>query len=239
MTFRQILTIGCLLGLAGLGPAQVPPSAPAYRERAPTPGGTGKLYFDREIARVMGHEGADWLERPEREAEERADLLVESLRFKPGETVADVGAGTGYLARRIAPRIGPAGTVYAVDIQPEMLALLGRRLAGLGITNVLPVLGTEKDPRLPPAALDTVIMVDVYHELEFPREMIAAILRALKPGGRLVFVEFRAEDPAVPIQPLHKMSEAQVKREMTPWPLEWVQTLSTLPRQHVLIFRRK
>jgi ubiquinone/menaquinone biosynthesis C-methylase UbiE len=203
------------------------------------PNGIGKFYMGREIAHVMGHQAADWFERPEREEEEKTSRLVEALKFKPGEMVADIGAGTGYLTRRIAPRILPKGRVFAVDIQPEMLDLLTNRLAGQGITNVAPVLGTVKDPRLPPRTLDTIVMADVYHEFDFPFEMTEAMCRALKPGGRLVFVEFRAEDQTVPIKRVHKMSETQVKREMAPHPLVWKETISALPWQHVIVFTRK
>ena len=203
------------------------------------PNGIGKFYMGREIAHVMGHQAADWLERPEREEEEKTTLLVESLKFKPGENVADIGAGTGYLTRRIAPKIRPRGKVFAVEIQQEMLDLLTNKLVRLGITNVVPVLGTITDPELPTASMDTIIMVDVYHEFDHPFEMTEAMCRALKPGGRLVFVEFRGEDENVPIKRVHKMSEAQVKKEMAPHPLAWKETISTLPWQHVIVFTRK
>lgn len=202
------------------------------------PNGTGKFYLGREIAHVMGHQAADWLERPERETEERTSKLVELLRLKPGEVVADIGAGTGYLTRQMAVKVSPGGRVFGVDVQPEMLALLTNYVAQAGISNVVPVLGSDKDPNLPPASVDLGIMVDVYHELEYPREMLEAICRALKPGGRVVFVEFRAEDPKVPIKEVHKMTEAQVKKEMKPLPLEWVETLGALPWQHVIVFRK-
>ena len=202
------------------------------------PDGIGKFYSCREIAHVMGHEGASWLERAEREEEEHGEKLLEELKVKPGMVVADIGAGTGYYSRRLARRVLPGGKVLAVDIQPEMLELLGRNMRAQGITNVLPVLGSVSDPRLPPGAVDLVLMVDVYHEFEFPYEMMQAICKSLKPNGRVVFVEFRAEDPAVPIKPLHKMSEAQVRREMAPLPLEWHQTITVLPRQHVIDFTR-
>jgi precorrin-6B methylase 2 len=203
------------------------------------PNGIGKFYMGREIAHVMGHQAADWLERPEREEEEKTALLIESLKFKPGESVADIGAGTGYLTRRIAPKILPRGKVFAVEIQQEMLDLLTNKLIRLGITNVVPVLGTITDPKLPTNSMDTIIMVDVYHEFDHPFEMTEAMCHALKPGGHLVFVEFRAENEAVPIKRVHKMSEAQVKREMEPHPLVWKETIATLPWQHVIVFTRK
>ena len=203
------------------------------------PDGIGKFYLGREIAAVMGHQGADWLERPEREAEEEPDRLVKQLELKPGDVVADIGAGTGYISRRVATRVGPEGKVLAVDIQPEMLELLTNRMATLDITNVVPVLGTVLDPRLPPNSVDLVLMVDVYHEFDFPFEMMTAICRALKPNGRVVFVEFRGEDPAVPIKPLHKMTVAQVRKEMSVQPVRWLQTIEVLPRQHIIVFGKR
>jgi precorrin-6B methylase 2 len=202
------------------------------------PDGIGKFYQGREIAHVMGHQGASWLERPERVGEEAPDLLVSLLKIKSGEFAADIGAGTGYFTRRLASKVGHSGRVYAVDVQPEMLTLLTNSARAQGLTNVVPVLGTEMDPRLPAASLDLVLLVDVYHELEFPYEMMESICQALKVGGRIAIVEYRAEDPTVPIKPLHKMSEAQVRKEMTVLPLEWVETIRTLPRQHLMIFRK-
>jgi len=201
--------------------------------------GIGKFYLGREIARVMGHQAADWLERPERDEEEHTEKLVEHLRAKPGDVVADIGCGTGYFSRRLAKKCSPGGRVLAVDIQPEMLELLTNKMAAAGITNVVPVLGTITDPNLPAAAVDLAFMVDVYHELDHPFEMMQAIVKSLKPGGRVVFVEFRGEDPAVPIKRLHKMTEAQLKKEMAVLPLEWVETIGVLPRQHIIVFRKK
>ena len=223
-------------------PAQtnLPPVAPRYEFRQQhDPDGIGKFYLGREIAQVMGHEGADWLERPEREAEENSTLLLASLKVKPGDAVADIGAGTGYYTRRLAKLVGPQGVVYAEDIQPEMLVLLTNKLAETGLTNVRPVLGTITDPKLPRASLDMILMVDVYHEFDHPYEMTAAMVEALKPGGRMIFVEFRGEDPKVAIKPVHKMTEAQVRKEMAVFPLEWVETLDNLPLQHIIVFRRQ
>jgi ubiquinone/menaquinone biosynthesis C-methylase UbiE len=200
------------------------------------PDGIGKFYLGREIAHVMGHEGASWLERPEREQEEHGAKLLEELKLTPGMVVADIGAGTGYYSRRLARKLAPGGKVLAVDIQPEMLELLGKNMREQGITNVVPVLGSVSDPGLPFGVVDLALMVDVYHELEFPYETMQAICRSLKPGGRVVFVEFRGEDPAVPIKPLHKTTEAQVRKEMVPLPLEWQRTISVLPRQHIIEF---
>jgi precorrin-6B methylase 2 len=203
------------------------------------PDGIGKFYLGREIAQVMGHEGADWLERPERATEEEPGKLIAQLGPKPGDVVADIGAGSGYMSRRLAAKILPNGKVLAVDLQPEMLQLLTNKMAALGITNVLPVLGTVSDPKLPAASVDLVLMVDVYHEFDFPYEMMAAICRSLKPSGRVIFVEYRAEDPEVPIKRLHKMTEAQVRKEMAGLPLRWVRTSEVLPRQHIIVFAKR
>jgi ubiquinone/menaquinone biosynthesis C-methylase UbiE len=202
------------------------------------PDGIGAFYFGREIAQVMGHQGADWLERPEREEEEKPSRLLESLKLRPGDTVADIGAGSGYLTVRLARTVGQTGRVYAVDIQPEMLDLLRAKSAAQQITNVVPVLGSLTNSNLPNDAVDLALLVDVYHEFSHPYEMMQSICKALKPNGRVAFVEYRAEDPQVPIKPVHKMSEAQVKKEMQPLPLRWVETLNILPRQHVILFRK-
>jgi SAM-dependent methyltransferase len=203
------------------------------------PAGIGKFYMGREIAQVMGHEAADWLERPERDTEEHTEALVEQLKLRRGEIVADIGAGTGYFSRRLARKVGATGKVLAVDIQPEMLILLTNRMAKIGITNVVPILGSATDPNLHVESVDLVLMVDVYHEFDFPSEIMEALCRSVKPGGRVVFVEYRGEDPAVPIKPLHKMTEMQVKREMSVLPLDWVHTIEVLPRQHIIIFRKR
>ena len=209
---------------------------PVYRHVAPSADGSGVVYMDRETATVMGFEGAAWLERPERLTEERPELLLAALDLKPGMQVADIGAGSGYYSWRIAERVAPSGRVLAVDVQPGMLAVLDRAMKQRGARNVVGVLGTTTDPRLPPAQVDLALMVDVYHEFDHPREMLDAITRALKPGGRIVFVEYRAEDDAVPISPHHKMSEAQVRREATAAGLVWQRTVETLPWQHVVVF---
>jgi ubiquinone/menaquinone biosynthesis C-methylase UbiE len=186
----------------------------------------------------MGHQAADWLERPEREAEEKPALLIKALKLEHGEAVADIGAGTGYYSRRLAQSVGTNGVVYAVEIQQALLAILTNKMAALGIHNVKPVLGDIADPRLAPASVDLILMVDVYHEFDHPHEMVDAMVRSLKPGGRMVFVEFRGEDPAIAIKPLHKMTEAQVRKEMAAFPLKWVETSEVLPIQHIIIFQK-
>jgi ubiquinone/menaquinone biosynthesis C-methylase UbiE len=244
--FHRNLRLG--LALAFLAGVTVPTrsragsnsSPPRYEFRAVhDPDGIGKFYLGREIAQVMGHQGADWLERPEREAEEHTDEMIEQLHLQPGDVVADIGAGTGYLSRRLAKKVAPGGKVLAVDIQPEMLTLLTNKMAAIGITNVVPILGTVSEPRLPARSVDVVIMADVYHEFDFPYEMMTGICRALKPDGRVVFVEFRAEDRQVPIKPLHKMTETQVRKEMSALPLRWVGTSEVLPWQHLITFSAK
>jgi len=235
-----------LAGLASLFPlfaVDPAPSLPAAsyetrQERAIDPNGINKFYLGRQIAHVMGHQAADWLERPERVDEEKPDRMVELLELKPGEAVADIGAGTGYLSWRMARKVGEKGKVFAVEIQQEMLDLLGGKMKERGVANVVPVLGTISDPKLPENSVDLAIMVDVYHEFSHPKEMMEGIVRALKPGGRVAFVEFRAEDPAVPIKHVHKMSEAQVKKEAEAAGLKWEKTIGELPWQHLIIARK-
>ena len=212
---------------------------PVYEQTSPSPDGIGKRYMGREIAQVMGWQGAAWLEREEREREERTDLLLPELALRPGMVVADIGAGTGYIARRMAVQVGPAGIVYAVDVQPEMIGMLRAMASKSGLAQIRPLLGAVDDVRLPASSVDLAIMVDVYHELEFPREVLASLVRALKPGGRVVFVEYRAEDDRVPIKALHKMSEAQVRREASALPLTWARTGRSLPWQHVVVFVKR
>lgn len=212
---------------------------PLYESRPGSFDGIGKWFLGREIAHFMTHHGAMWLERPEREEEEQPSRLLEALQLKPGNVVADVGAGSGYLSWRMARQVTPGGRVFATDIQPEMIAILRTNMAAHSVTNVIPVVGTTRDPRLPTNAVDLAIMVDVYHEFDHPYEMMRSIVASLRPGGRVVFVEYRGEDPRVPIKPLHKMTETQVKKEMALHDVEWVETLRTLPRQHVIVFRKR
>ena len=230
-----------LLFLAAVLSAAVPAAEKGtsrYGKVSASPEGIGKLYMGREIAQVMSYHGAPWLERAERGQEERPDLVLAALDIKPGMAIADIGAGTGYYTRRLARRTGSKGSVFAVEVQPQMMALLQKELARHLATNVKTILGTPTDPRLPEASLDLAVMVDVYHELEHPYEMLSAIVRALKPGGQVAFVEFKANDPAVPIKALHTMTEEQVRREAGAHPLEWVKTVRELPWQHVIVFRK-
>ena len=208
-----------------------------YTTDLPSPDGIGKFYMGREISHVMGHLGAGWLERPERERQERTDLLIAGLILSDDFVVADIGAGTGFFTFPIAQRV-PQGKVFAVDIQPEMLARIARRKTLEKVVNVETVLGEQDDPKLPKNQIDLAFIVDAYHEFSFPREMGELLKESLRPGGQLVLVEYRAEDPRVPIKRLHKMSEVQVKQEMAAIGLDWVRTDSYLPQQHVLVFQR-
>lgn len=208
-----------------------------YRYGTPSRDGIGKFYMGREISHVMGHLGAGWLERPSRQQEERTDLLVRNLPLAEDDVVADIGAGTGYFSFRIAPAV-PRGEVLAVDIQPEMLAIIEERGREEGVDNVRGVRGSVTDPNLPAGAVDLALIVDAYHEFSHPREMAAGLLRALRPGGLLVLVEYRAEDRSVPIKRLHKMSEEQARRELEAAGFEFVRNEDFLPQQHFLVFRR-
>jgi precorrin-6B methylase 2 len=232
-----VITLSC--GVPTGAFAQTPHPTRYEQRKDHDPEGTGKFYMGREIAPVMGHLAIEWLDRPEREREEEPSRLMAALKLKPGDVVADIGAGSGYFTFRLADRVGPKGKVLAVDIQPEMLALIRRRMKERGVRHVEPILGTETDPQLPAGEADLILLVDVYHEFSHPYEMTAAMVGALKPGGRLVLVEYRLEDPEVPIKLVHKMSQRQVLKEMEPHPLRWVGTVSSLPRQHIIIFEKK
>ena len=190
----------------------------------------------RHIAPVMGVGGADWLVRPEREAEESPDAALDAIGIYRGATAADVGAGVGYFTWRLAERVGPAGKVYANDIQPEMLDLLRKNMAARRLSNVEAVLGTEDDPKLPAGKIDLILLVDVYHEFSQPQKMLRKMRESLKPDGRLVLLEYRKEDPDVPIRPEHKMSVEEVRAEVQPEGFRFVKNLDVLPRQHILIF---
>ena len=233
---RLMLCLGLVLGACGvIADADLEHSH--YTIGLPTRDGIGKFYMGREISHVMGHLGAGWLERPERERQERTDLLIAGLNLSEDFVVADIGAGTGYFSFPVAQRV-PQGRVLSVDIQPEMLALIEQRKARENVANLETILGEEDDPKLPNNEIDLAFIVDAYHEFSFPREMGERLKEALTPGGQLVLVEYRAEDPRVPIKPLHKMSEKQVKQEMAAIGLTWVRTESYLPHQHVLIFQK-
>lgn len=192
----------------------------------------------RVYALPMSVQGAPWLDRREREDEENPDLAMRLIRVARGAAVADIGAGSGYYTRRLARAVGPEGRVYAVDIQQGMLDLLQAAVAGERLNNVVPVLGAVDDPRLPDDSLDLVLMVDVYHEFSAPQTMLQHVMRALKPGGRLVLLEYRAEDPDVPIRPEHKMTKAQVKLEVEHEGFRQQRVYDDLPWQHLIIFTK-
>jgi SAM-dependent methyltransferase len=224
--------------LCSAAPAQTAPApASVYQTGAASRDGIGKFYFQREIAHVMGFEGAAWLERPDRKSEERPDLLVNALRLAPGMNVADVGAGSGYLSKLIAPLIAP-GELFAVDVQPQMVELLKGLAAQPGTRNIVPILGSVDSVNLRKNSIDLAVMVDTYHELSQPYEIVQSIMSALKSGGRLVFVEYRGEDPNVAIKPLHKMTVAQLRLEMKVFPLALEGTDEQLPIQHIVVFRK-
>jgi ubiquinone/menaquinone biosynthesis C-methylase UbiE len=199
--------------------------------------GIGKYYMGREIAQVMGHQGAGWLERISRSWEEQPQKVIEVLDLKPTDVVADIGAGTGYFSQRIAQEV-LQGQVLAVDIQPEMLEILESVRLKQHLEHLELVLGTTTDPGLPPNSIDLALMVDAYHEFDHPREMMQAIVRALKPGGRVALVEYRGENPLIPIKSLHKMTQKQVRQEMAVIGLNWLTTDRSLPQQHILIFQK-
>ena len=233
MTMRSRTTaLAALLVLLGGAPAVA-----QYSHIPPSDDGIGEVYMGREIARVMGHEGADWLERPGRITEEQPDRVIDAMQLKPTDVVADIGAGTGYFSIRIAHKV-PQGSVIGEDIQPEMIDLMRDSIKRAGVANVRPLLGTTDDPHLPPGSVDKVLLVDAYHEFDQPLEMIRGIISGLKPDGQVVFVEYRGEDPSVPILPHHKMTEAQLSSEMAVVGLRLVRRYEELPWQHVLIYGR-
>lgn len=190
----------------------------------------------RRYAPVMGYQGADWLERSERDDEEEPNVALSVLKIQKGDAVADIGAGSGFITERLASRVGPTGRVYATDIQPQMLQMLAGRLAKKKIANVTIVQGAADDPKLAPASVDLEIMVDVYHEFSQPQAMLRKLREALKPSGRLVLLEYRKEDPTIPIRPEHKMSVAEAKMEVEAEGFTLSRVDESLPRQHILIF---
>jgi ubiquinone/menaquinone biosynthesis C-methylase UbiE len=228
---------GLVLGLITFSVTSLAPSSP-YTYKRPSFDGTGKVYMGREIAQVMGYQGSEWLERKDRAQEEQPQKLVEALALNPTDVVADIGAGTGYISLKIASKV-PQGQVLAVDVQPEMIKILGDRISQSHTSNVKPILSTEQDPNLSPNSIDLAIFVDVYHELAYPREVMTAVAKALKPNGRIALVEYRGEDPKVLIKPHHKMTQAQARKEMESMGLTWQETKSMLPQQHLMLFTRK
>jgi SAM-dependent methyltransferase len=235
---RLILIILVLLGSLFFEPTTKAIAATVYEQRQiHSPDGIGKYYMRREIAKVMGHTGAGWLERPSRETEEQPSKVVNLLNLQPDDVVADIGAGTGYLSFRIAPLL-PKGKVLAVDIQPEMLEIIELFKQEKNITNIEPILATLTNPNLPSASVDLALMVDAYHEFAYPQEVMQEIVKALKPGGRVVLVEYRGENPFIMIKKLHKMTQKQVRQEMQAVGLVWRETKNLLPQQHLIVFKK-
>lgn len=235
-----LLVVSCLI-LNGCG--VVAASTPVqdigiYQYRSiHSPDGIGKFYMNREIAKVMGHTEALWLERPSREAEEQPNQVVNALDLKPTDTVADIGAGTGYFSFRMAQKV-PQGKVLAVDIQPEMLDIIEYLKQENHISNIKPILGTVTQPNLPLNSVDLALMVDAYHEFSHPYEMMQGIVKALKLGGRVVLLEYRRENPFILIKALHKMTQQQVRKEMQAVGLQWRETKTFLPSQHFMVFEK-
>jgi ubiquinone/menaquinone biosynthesis C-methylase UbiE len=230
MRFRRAvkiisITLSCSSAAGGLA---------ADRNNSPPP----RFYKGREIAQTMHYLGAPWLTRESREREEDCKTLLKALNVKPGDTVCDLGCGNGYYSLKLAKLVGDRGQVIGVDIQREMLEFLKERAAAEKITNIEPVLGTTLDPKLRDDSVDLILLVDVYHEFDHPEEMLAAIRKSLKPTGRLALAEFRAEDPKVPIKPLHKMSKAQIMKELPPNGFKLIEEFDNLPWQHLMFFQR-
>jgi len=208
-----------------------------YTVKPGDPNGINKWYMGRQIAHVMSHFGIEWLERKEREMEENTTQLLKNLAVQPGTVIADIGAGSGYHSALLSKMVGN-GKVYAVDVEPEMIAYLKDRIKLEGHKNIIPVLSTEQKVSLPANSIDIMLLVDVYHEFSFPHEMTLSMLEALKPGGKLVLVEFRSEDPSVPIKTIHKMSEQQSVKEFKASGFLFEKNIGNLPWQHCLIFRK-
>jgi ubiquinone/menaquinone biosynthesis C-methylase UbiE len=209
-----------------------------YKIRSGDPNGINKWYMGRQIAHVMSHYGIDWLEREEREMEENTSLLLKNLAVKPGMVVADIGAGSGYHSALLSKMVG-TGKVFAVDVEPEMIAYLNARIKQEKLSRIVPVLSTEQKVSLPENTIDMMLLVDVYHEFSFPYEMALSMRAALKPGGKLVLVEFRAEDPTVPIKTIHKMSEAQAIKEFKAAGFAFDKNIDNLPWQHCMVFTKQ
>lgn len=239
---KWIVLVAVLLGCASFsligGPdATLEPQDSPYTLGKPGKDGIGKFYLGREISHVMGHRGASWLERPERLQEELPDRAVLEMELKSTDVVADIGAGTGYFSFRMS-RYVKDGMVMAVDIQQEMLDIIADKMKNRSLSNIKPILGKIDDPNLPANSIDVALMVDAYHEFSHPVEMMTALVNALRPGGRIILIEYRLEDPDVPIKRLHKMSVKQASKEMKAVGLEFIENRNFLPQQHFLIYRK-
>jgi SAM-dependent methyltransferase len=237
---RPLLVAGLLAFLLWWNPSYAQPHSPkdGYTYKKGDSNGIGKWYMGREIAYVMGYQGMGWLERPERESEEKTSILIENLDIAPQDRIADIGAGSGYHVFKIAPLCGD-GLVYAVDIQNEMLQVIERRKKADGVDNVILIKGDEKSVNLPENSVDKILMVDVYHEFSFPAEIMASVKKALRPGGKLYLIEYRGEDESIPIKKLHKMTESQAVKEMNAAGMKLLKNISNLPSQHCMVFIKK
>jgi len=209
-----------------------------YKIKTGDPNGINKWYMGRQIAQVMSHYGIDWLERPEREKEENTSLLLKNLAVKPGMLIADIGAGSGYHSALLSKMVG-TGKVFAVDVEPEMIAYLNERIKQEKLSRIVPVLSTEQKLPLPENTIDMMLLVDVYHEFSYPYEMTLSMRAALKPGGKLVLVEFRSEDQNVPIKSIHKMSEEQAIKEFKAAGFTFDKNIDNLPWQHCMVFTKQ
>jgi ubiquinone/menaquinone biosynthesis C-methylase UbiE len=217
--FLTLLLLPCLLA------AQQPPIPEARTE-----------YQGRVIAQTMHWQGAGWLIRHKRDREEATLTMREQLQLKPGMSVCDMGSGNGYHTLPMAEAVGKEGKVFAVEVQPEMIEMLHQRARDKGITNIVSIIGEPHDPKLPAGSCDMILLVDVYHEFSHPEPMLAGMRQALKPAGVIVLVEFRAEDDSVPIKPEHKMSKAQILKELTSNGFRLVREFDELPWQHMMFF---
>lgn len=235
ISLRRLIPVFITIVCLGCTQADIATSLYSYKQ--PSSDGIGKVYMGREISQVMGHRGASWLERSNRATDEQPDVAVNALELSPTDTVADIGAGTGYMTFRMAKQV-PDGQVFAVDLQPEMIQLLEAERDRQGITNVQTIQADVDNPHLPSEQVDLALMVDAYHEFDSPLEVMTGVVEALKPGGRVVLAEYRAENPLVMIKRLHKMSEKQVKKEMAAVGLTWMKTDDQLPQQHLLFFEK-
>jgi ubiquinone/menaquinone biosynthesis C-methylase UbiE len=249
-TRMGFVSLALLLALFGRSVAQEATAPAKEKSEAREKSGTKKkaprrarreapgTYMGRRIADVMSYQGAEWLIRASREEEEQPEAMLDALKIAPGSTVADVGAGVGYTSLRMARRVGPEGLVLATDIQPQMLQMLASNARTAGVENIRPIRSTATDPKLPEGKVDLILMVDVYHECTHPEATLQGLRKALKPGGRLVLVEFRGEDPDVPIKPEHKMTFAQVRREIEPQGFTFKEKFDFLPWQHIIVFEK-
>jgi ubiquinone/menaquinone biosynthesis C-methylase UbiE len=238
--FVALLASIFVMGVGGVGLAQDPPTKSETtpkakpKSRRDQPG----TYMGRPIAQVMSFEGADWLFRDSREAEEQPEKMLDALKIEPGQTVADIGAGAGYTSLRLSRRVGPEGIVLATDVQPQMLSMLTDNARTAGVKNIKAIRSTQTDTKLPDGKVDLALMVDVYHEASDPEALLRGLKKALKPGGRLVLVEFRGEDPEVPIKPEHKMTLKQVRKEVEPQGFRFKESHEFLPWQHIIVFEK-